>query len=103
MFDAITAPFKKAIDWVKNHFKLPKINLPFGLGKSAPAMAAAPAVAGYGGVGRSSTRATSGGIVINFNGPVGDPHAVARQLRRVLRDDESRLGRLRPAVGGGVR
>lgn len=45
---------------------------------------------------RSATAApvaATGGVTININSPVGDPHALARELRRLLRNDAARLGR----------
>lgn len=43
----------------------------------------------------SPTAAAAAGTTVNvtFTGPVGDPHAVARELRRILRNDQARLGR----------
>lgn len=96
VYDWITAPFKKAMDWIKDHVKLPKIDLPFVGGKSATVSAVGMVRAGTG----TAVHAPAGGtIVININGPT-DPHGTVRELRRLFREDQARLGRtaLRPVV-----
>jgi phage-related protein len=90
VFDAIKKPFQDAMNWIKSHFKLPKINLPFVGGKSAPTVAGTGlyATARFPGMRATATAP----IVINFNGPT-DPHAAVRELRRLFRDDQARMGR----------
>ena len=92
--DAITRPFKNAMDWVKRHFKLPSINIPFiGGGKSAPAgMVVAPGLRAAPGVRASAGTSGGTGVTIVINGPI-DAHSTVRQLRRLFRDDQARLGR----------
>lgn len=88
--------FQSAWDWVKKLInKIGDLKLPDWVpGVGGNIMVGATVVpAGAGRTGGSPAPAATGGVVVNFNGPVGDPHAVARELRRVLRDDQSRLGR----------
>jgi hypothetical protein len=98
VFDAIKKPFQKAIDWIKDHFHLPKLPswLP-GVGKSATGAVFMPTARG------ASSRAVATGVgpTIVIQTGVGDPHAIAREIRRVLRDDSARLGRL-PAWSGAL-
>jgi phage-related protein len=99
VFDAIKKPFEKAINWVKDHFKMPSLPswLP-GVGKSAPGgQVFMPTARG------AATRAVATGVgpTIVINAGIGDPHEIARQIRRVLRDDSARLGRL-PAWSGAL-
>ena len=88
VYDWITAPFRKAMDWISDHVKLPKIDLPFIGGKAAPALA--PTVAGR--AGAASGGRAAGGVTVIVNGPIST-HDTVRELRRLLREDQARLGR----------
>lgn len=46
------------------------------------------------GVQATATSASSRGTVININTGVGDPHAIAKEIRRILKNDAVRMGRV---------
>lgn len=97
IFDAIKKPFEDAMNWVRDHFKLPSIDLnPFD-DKSVPASMRGPSV-GPQRAGRA-TATTGSGVVINITGPIST-HDTVRELRKLFREDQARLGRVsvRPAV-----
>lgn len=82
----ITKPFKDAMNWVKNHFRVKLPSWIPGVGKSSAAWTVSgpsPAVSRGGGGG--------GTITINITGAV-DPAGTAKQVRRLLRSDSYRVG-----------
>jgi len=104
--ERIISAIRRLLDWIgKIKFPSPPAwvsKLP-GLGKAAPAGTSAGVTATGVGPGlRAGGRAVStggGGVTINVSGAL-DPAAVAVQIRRILRDDDRRRGRVIP--GGGT-
>lgn len=88
---AVIAKVREAIQWFKNlASNIPVIG---GIFKGAPSAASystavMPSTRGL----KSQTAAAPGGITVNFNGIVGDPAAVARQLRSLMLAQERRTG-----------
>jgi hypothetical protein len=78
------------ISWL-GRIKVPKIDLPFGIGKAAPTAAgSSAAMEGFGATSRAgSTGATAGGVVINI---YGDPATIQASVIRALRTYERRNG-----------
>lgn len=90
--ETVVGWFKSAWEWVKKLIdSIKNLKLPDWLPGVGGNITVGPTVqmAGTG----PAARAPAAGVVVNFNGPVGDPHAIARELRKVLRDDQARLGR----------
>jgi hypothetical protein len=97
--DGVWESIKKAVDWIGRLIaKIKEIVWPkapswFGGGGSSAASAAA-----YSRAAPASTGTTATAPTIVIQAGVGDPHEIARAVRRILRDDAARLGR--PAVAG---
>jgi hypothetical protein len=100
-FDWASAKVRGLISWVKDLLgwlrdaweRIRSIgdNIPFIGGNSASSttgVAARSAVAGY----AATSSSSSGTVNINVTTGIGDPAAIARQVRRVLRDDAYRTG-----------
>lgn len=91
--------FQSAWNWVSKLIdKISNLSLPDWLPGVGGNITIGPTVSVAGTAAAGPTTRAVAPVTVIFNGPVGDPHAVARELRRVLRDDQSRLGRRdRPA------
>jgi phage-related protein len=69
---------------------------------SAPMPTAAPAA-----LGAAPAALAAAPVTINVQAGIGDPHSIAREIRRVLRQDDARMGRVRAvepkgSTGGGL-
>lgn len=98
-FNAIKHAIDSVIGAVNNligrlsSIHVPKISLPSLPGRSAPAVAQAPAVPGARGARSTRTSgASSGSVNITINGAL-DPEAVARQIQRIVSGHSVRVGR----------
>jgi phage-related protein len=97
--DAVIAAIRTALTWASNlASKIPFIGGFFGGQSAAPAgaryTAAAPSLARLGASSRA-VASSGGGLTVNFSGVVGDPVAVARQIRSLLVAQDRRVGGVR--------
>jgi len=105
-FDGVVSAVKAVIDWIgKLKFPSPPkwlSKIP-GVGSLAVSAPGAPGAtlrggAAFTGAGGPRVATGAGGVVVNVSGAL-DPAAVAVQIRRILRDDDRRRGRVIPSGG----